>query len=122
MLMKGANVTGIDFLAFMAPDVEGAAAFFETHLGWQRTDGPPHAVVFDVKPIPVAVREPLFDLPEAPGAGIAPWILVDDTATRVQGMRAAGVKVLAEPQPGPFGLTATVEGPAGYALTLHDKA
>ena len=49
-------VTGPDFISLQVRDLERSAAFYEQYLGLKRSDaGPPHAVVFDTKPI-VRVR------------------------------------------------------------------
>ena len=51
-------VTGPDFISLQARDLERSAAFYEQYLGLKRSDaGPPHAVVFDTKPIAFAVRD-----------------------------------------------------------------
>jgi catechol 2,3-dioxygenase-like lactoylglutathione lyase family enzyme len=39
-------------------DLERSAAFYEQYLGLKRSEaGPPHAVVFDTKPLAFAVRD-----------------------------------------------------------------
>src|SRR5438876_360418 len=51
-------VTGPDFVSLQVRDLERSAAFYERYLGLKRSDaGPPHAVVFDTKPIAFAVRD-----------------------------------------------------------------
>ena len=51
-------VTGPDFISLQVRDLERSAAFYEQYLGLKRSDaGPPHAVVFDTKPIAFAVRD-----------------------------------------------------------------
>ena len=51
-------VTGPDFVSLQVRDLERSAAFYEQYLGLKRSDaGPPHAVVFDTKPIAFAVRD-----------------------------------------------------------------
>lgn len=111
---------GVDFVALQVPDVEQAAQWFERVLGWTRSAGPPHAVVFDTQPIPVAVREPLDDLAATsrPGLGTSVWVRVDDTRAMLDGLEADEVARSAEQ--GPFGWTATIIGPAGHHLTVHD--
>src|SRR6202020_112777 len=53
-------VTGPDFIALQVRDLDRAATFYERHLGLRRIPAsPPGAVVFDTKPVPFAVREPL---------------------------------------------------------------
>ena len=50
-------VTGPDFISLQVRDLERSAAFYEQYLGLKRSAGPPHAVVFDTKPIAFAVRD-----------------------------------------------------------------
>lgn len=121
--MATATVNGPDFLALQVRDVESAAAFFEQHLGLTRSPtAPPHAVVFDTRPIPFAVREPLpgTDLDSGrPGLGVALWLATDDAQALHDHLAAAGVTILAPPQDGPFGRMFTFTGPEGYLLTAH---
>ena len=54
-------VTGPDFISLQVRDLERSAVFYEQYLGLKRSDaGPPHAVVFDTKPIAFAVRDGPF--------------------------------------------------------------
>ncbi|MCK2215661.1 VOC family protein [Actinomadura sp. ATCC 31491] len=121
--MTTATVTGPDFVALQVRDLDAAAAFFEEHLGLTRAPvSPPHAVVFATRPIPFAVREPLpgTDLDAGrPGLGVALWLAADDAQALHDRLAAAGVRILAAPQDGPFGRTFTFTGPEGYALTVH---
>lgn len=116
-------MSGIDFVALQVRDLDAAAHFLETHLGWTRTPaGPPHAIVFATEPIPVAVREAFEELPvdPRPGVGTALWVKVDDTRASVRQMQAAGVELVGDIGEGPFGWTATIVGPEGHQLTVHD--
>jgi predicted enzyme related to lactoylglutathione lyase len=118
-------VTGLDFVSVQVSDLEHSAAFYEQHLGLTRQPGPPHAVVFDTKPIAFAVRDRVagFD-PEgaqAPGGGVALWFHAPDAQAIHDDLVAAGVTVGA-PIDGPFGYTFTVTDPDGYQITLHDRA
>lgn len=121
------TVTGPDFLAVQVRDLERAAEFYETRLGLRRLPGaPPHAVVFDTKPIPFAVREPLpgIDLDAAtprPGLGVVLWLHTDDAQALHDELVVAGVPIVAAPVDGPFGRTFTFADPDGYAITLHDQ-
>ena len=50
---------GPDFISLQVRDLERSALFYEHQLGLRRSmAGPPHAVVFDTNPVPLAVREP----------------------------------------------------------------
>ena len=52
-------VTGPDFLSLQARDLGASQAFYEQYLGLIRSQaGPPHAVVFETKPIAFALRDP----------------------------------------------------------------
>lgn len=45
-------VTGPDFISLQARDLDASQAFYERYLGLVRSPtGPPHAVVFETKPI-----------------------------------------------------------------------
>jgi catechol 2,3-dioxygenase-like lactoylglutathione lyase family enzyme len=72
-------VTGPDFISLQVRDLERSAAFYEQYLGLKRSDaGPPHAVVFDTKPIAFAVRDVVagvdLDAIAQPGQGMALWL------------------------------------------------
>ena len=64
---------GPDFISFQVRDIDSSQAFYERYLGLVRSPaGPPHAVVFDTKPIAFAIREvvPGTDLAGAAQPGI----------------------------------------------------
>ena len=72
-------VTGPDFISLQARDLAASQAFYEQYLGLVRSQaGPPHAVVFDTKPIAFALRDvvPGTDLASVaqPGIGAAIWL------------------------------------------------
>ena len=72
-------VTGPDFISLQVRDLERSAAFYQQYLGLKRSGaGPPHAVVFDTKPIAVAVRDVVagvdLDAIAQPGQGMALWL------------------------------------------------
>lgn len=120
------TVTGPDFIALQVRDLERSAQFYETSLGLRRApSSPPGAVVFATAPIPFAVREPLpgvdLDTTPRPGLGIALWLHCDAVQELHESLTAAGVPILADPAPGPFGLTFTFCDPDGYAITVHEK-
>ena len=76
-------VTGPDFISLQVRDLERSAAFYEQYLGLKRSDaGPPHAVVFDTKPIAFAVRDVIagtdLDAIAQPGQGMALWLHAPD--------------------------------------------
>jgi hypothetical protein len=53
-------VNGPDFISLQVRDLERSAAFYEQFLGLTRQPGPPHAVVFNSKPVAFAVRGVLY--------------------------------------------------------------
>ena len=119
-------VTGPDFLALQVRDLDRSATFYESRLGLRRLPASsPGAVVFDTKPVPFAVREPLpgTDLEGAsprPGVGVSLWLLADAAQEVHDRLVAAGVPILSAPVDGPFGRMFTFVDPDGYALTVHD--
>lgn len=119
-------VTGPDFISLQVRDLERSAAFYERYLGLKRADaGPPHAVVFDTKPIAFAVRDlvpgtDLDALPQ-PGRGVALWLHAPDAQSIHDDLAAAGTTIVTAPVDGPFGRTFTFADPDGYQVTLHDR-
>jgi predicted enzyme related to lactoylglutathione lyase len=117
-------VTGPDFVSLQARDLAAAQAFYERYLGLVRSPaGPPHAVVFETKPIAFALREvvPGTDL-SRPGSGAAIWLHATDVQDIHDALAADGHTILTPPFDGPFGRTFTFADPEGYAITLHDRA
>jgi predicted enzyme related to lactoylglutathione lyase len=115
---------GPDFVSLQVRDIERSAAFYEQYLGLARSPaGPAHAVVFDTKPVALAVREPLpgvdLDALGQPGAGIALWLHAPDAQDIHDALADAGTTIVAEPFDGPFGRTFTFADPDGYQVTLH---
>lgn len=117
---------GPDFVALQVRDMDAAATFFEQQLGMRRAAvSPPHAVVFDTKPIPFAVREllPGVDLaePARPGLGVVLWFRTSDAHSLHDRLAAGGVKILTPMADSPFGPVFSFEGPEGYTLTAHAR-
>ena len=120
-------VTGPDFISLQVRDLEGSAAFYEKFLGLTRAAfSPPHAVVFDTKPIALAVRDIApgvdFDAIPQPGHGMALWLHAPDAQEIHDALVAAGITITAPPIDGPFGRTFTFADPNGYQVTIHDRA
>lgn len=117
------GIDGPDFVALQVRDVEAAAAFCEKHLGLRRAPAsPPGAVVFDTRPTPFAVREPLAgtDLDAGrPGLGVALWFATPDAQALHDRLTADGIKVLTPLTDSPFGPMFSFVGPEGYVLTVH---
>lgn len=120
------SVIGPDFISLQVSDLEGSAEFYQHYLGLVRSQaGPPHAVVFDTKPIAFALRDlmPGVELSAGtqPGLGVALWLNAPDTQDIHDKLAAAGVKITSAPIDGPFGRTFTFADPDGYLITLHSK-
>ena len=118
--------TGPDFLSLQVRDLAASQAFYERYLGLVRSPaGPPHAVVFDTKPIAFALRDivqgtDLGSVPQ-PGIGAAIWLHATDVQAIHDALVADGGTIVAAPIDGPFGRTFTFADPDGYHITLHDR-
>jgi catechol 2,3-dioxygenase-like lactoylglutathione lyase family enzyme len=121
------SATGPDFISIQVRDLNASQAFYERYLGLVRSPaGPPHAVVFDTKPIAFALREiiPGTDLGVVPqpGIGVALWLHATDVQAIHDALAADGRTIVSAPIDGPFGRTFTFADPDGYQITLHDRA
>jgi predicted enzyme related to lactoylglutathione lyase len=119
--------TGPDFISLQARDLDASQAFYEQYLGLVRSQArPPHAVVFETKPIAFALRDvvPGTDLASAaqPGIGAAIWLHATDVQAIHDALAAGGHTIVSAPVDGPFGRTFTLADPDGYQITLHDRA
>ncbi|MEV7306074.1 VOC family protein [Streptomyces microflavus] len=119
--------TGPDFISFQVRDLDVSQAFYERYLGLVRSQaGPPHAVVFETKPIAFAVRDALpgTDLASVPqpGVGAAIWLHATDVQAIHDALATDGHTIVSAPVDGPFGRTFTFADPDGYQVTLHDRA
>lgn len=119
------TVTGPDFIALQVRDLATSAEFYEQRLGLVRaSQSPPGAVVFATSPVAFAVREPLpgvdLESVERPGLGVALWLHAEDAQALYDALLGAGVPIVQQPTPTPFGLTFTFLDPDGYAVTIHD--
>jgi catechol 2,3-dioxygenase-like lactoylglutathione lyase family enzyme len=119
-------VTGPDFISLQVRDLAASQAFYERYLGLVRSPaGPPHAVVFDTKPVAFAVRDltPGTDLATAtqPGIGVGIWLHATDVRAIHDTLLADGYAIVFAPIDGPFGRTFTLADPDGYQVTLHDR-
>ena len=120
-------VTGPDFVSLQVRDLDASQAFYETYLGLVRSPaGPPHAVVFDTRPIAFAVRDLVpgtdLDAVRQPGLGTAVWLHATDVQDIHDALAAAGHTIVSAPVDGPFGRTFTCADPDGYHVTLHDRS
>jgi predicted enzyme related to lactoylglutathione lyase len=119
--------TGPDFISLQARDLDASQAFYEQYLGLVRSQaGPPHAVVFETKPIAFALRDvvPGTDLASVaqPGIGAAIWLHATDVQAIHDALVAGSHTIVSAPIDGPFGRTFTFADPDGYQVTLHDRA
>src|SRR6201994_4300730 len=119
-------VTGPDFISLQARNLDASQAFSEQSLALVRPPaGPPHAVVFETKPIAFALRDvvPGTDLASAaqPGIGAAIWLHATDVQAIHDALAADGHTIVSAPVDGPFGRTFTFADPDGYQVTLHDR-
>jgi predicted enzyme related to lactoylglutathione lyase len=119
--------TGPDFISLQTRDLPASQAFYERYLGLVRSPaGPPHAVVFETKPIAFALRDivPGTDLESAPrpGIGAAIWLHATDVQEIHDALATDGHTIVTAPVDGPFGRTFTFADPDGYHVTLHDRA
>jgi predicted enzyme related to lactoylglutathione lyase len=136
---------GPDFISLQARDLDASQAFYEQYLGLVRSQaghasqafyeqylglvrsqaGPPHAVVFETKPIAFALRDvvPGTDLASVaqPGIGAAIWLHATDVQAIHDALVADGHTIVSAPIDGPFGRTFTFADPDGYQITLHDR-
>ncbi|MXG91249.1 VOC family protein [Nocardioides flavescens] len=120
-------VTGPDFVSLQTRDLERAAEFYTRYLGLARSQaGPPHAVVFETRPIAFALRDLVagtdLDAAPQPGVGAAIWMHSTDVQAIHDALAADGHTVVTEPFDGPFGRTFTFADLDGYHVTLHDRA
>lgn len=121
------SVIGPDFISLQVTNLESSATFYQNHLGLVRSQaGPPHAVVFETKPIAFALRDLMPEVKlgtdTQPGLGVALWLHAPDAQAIHDKLLAAGVEITSAPIDGPFGRTFTFADPDGYLITLHSKA
>lgn len=118
---------GPDFISLQVSDLDASQAFYEQYLDLRRSPtGPPHAVVFDTKPIAFALRDIVPGTTLAsiaqPGIGTAVWFHAPDTQAIHDSLVADNHTIVSPPMDGPFGRTFTFSDPDGYHITLHDRA
>lgn len=118
---------GPDFLSLQVRDLDASQAFYENYLGLDRSkEGPPHAVVFETKPIAFALRDLLpgtdLDTVAQPGIGVALWFHATEVQDTHDALLSDGHPIVSAPIDGPFGRTFTFADLDGYQITLHDRA
>ena len=113
---------GPDFIALQVRDLAASAQFYKDVFGFEaENQGPPGAVVLKTLPIALALREPLYPLPEAGplGIGLALWVACDDADKLHDQIIARGGAILSPPADGPFGRFFVASDPDGYRITFH---
>jgi catechol 2,3-dioxygenase-like lactoylglutathione lyase family enzyme len=120
-----AAVVGPDFIALQVRDLRRSRAFYTEQLGLRPAkSSPPGAVVFDTRPVPFAIREPLVSLDASPklGWGVSLWLAVDDAQGLHDKLVTAGTPVPQPLSPGAFGPQFSFVDPDGYLITVHQPA
>jgi predicted enzyme related to lactoylglutathione lyase len=113
---------GPDFIALQVRNLVASRKFYVEVFGFEAApQSPPGAVVLKTVPIPLALREPLHELPEkAPlGVGMVLWIACSDADALHDRIVERGGKILNPLADGPFGRFFVAGDPDGYAITFH---
>ncbi|NDK30305.1 VOC family protein [Nesterenkonia haasae] len=119
--------TGPDFISLQVRNLDASQKFYEKYLGLVRSPaGPPHAVVFDTRPIAFALRDLVpgtdLDAVAQPGIGAAIWLHATGVQEIHDALVADAQTIVIAPFDGPFGRTFTFADLDGYQITLHDRA
>ena len=113
------------FISIQVSDVKRSAEFYEQHLGAIRDtfDFGPDAVAYVGWPTFAlsAARRPGQSGPSPDTTTIQLWWRASDAQALCDKVKAAGVRILAEPFDGPFGRTFTMADPDGYRVTVYEK-
>ncbi|QOL79374.1 VOC family protein [Pseudooceanicola spongiae] len=113
---------GPDLIGIQVKDLDAARSFYTDVVGLTVSPfGPPGAVVFDTKPIPFAVRTPVFDLDavETLGQGGALWFGCDDADALHVHLIEQDVAIDFAPTDGAFGGYFAFRDPFGDTITAH---
>ncbi len=113
---------GPDFLALQVRNLAASRKFYTDTFGFEVSDHcPPGAVIFKTEPIPLALRDPLDELPEAGslGVGMVLWIACTDADALHNLIIKRGGVILSPLTDGPFGRFFVASDPDGYAITFH---
>ncbi|MCG7389672.1 VOC family protein [Pantoea sp. ACRSB] len=117
-----ATLIGPDFIALQVRDLAASRKFYTEIYGFEASPHcPPGAVIFKTEPIPLALREPLRELPEkgSPGAGLVLWIACTDADALHDRIISRGGTILSPLADGPFGRFFVTADPDGYEITFH---
>lgn len=92
-------------------------AFYESLLGWRRTEGPPGLTLF------AGAKGPFAAVSDAEGTvGWIPYAQVDDVDAATTKAMTLGATLLKEKTRGPAGSFSIVRDPGGAAIALWQKA
>lgn len=113
---------GPDFIALQVRDLAASRKFYVETFGFEvSAHCPPGAVIFKTEPIPLALRDPLYPLPEVGplGMGMVLWIACTDADVMHDAVVMRGGAILSPLADGPFGRFFVAGDPDGYAITFH---
>ncbi|NVM75265.1 putative enzyme related to lactoylglutathione lyase [Duganella sp. SG902] len=113
---------GPDFIALQVRDLAASRKFYLETFGFEASAHcPPGAAIFKTAPIPLALREPLRQLPETGplGVGMVLWIACADADAMHDAIVQRGGAILSPLADGPFGRFFVAADPDGYAITFH---
>jgi len=116
------HLIGPDFIGIQVENIEAARTFYTEVVGLTLAPrSPPGAFVFDTRPVPFAVRQPVVDLEATDklGWGIALWFGCDDADALHAHLAEQGIQIEFSPKDGPFGRYFAFRDPFGYSITAH---
>ena len=98
-------------------NVRDSVKFYESLLGWKRTDGPPGMTMF------AGTSGPFAAVGDEQGAsGWIPYAQVDDVDLATKKAQKLGATLLKDKTRGPAGEFAIIRDPGGAAVALWQKA
>lgn len=113
---------GPDFIALQVRDLAASTKFYKEVFGFEgEAQSPPGAVVLKTRPISLALRNPIWPLPEAGplGVGMALWVACDNADQFHDLISERGGVILSPVGDSPFGRFFVAADPDGYAITFH---
>jgi predicted enzyme related to lactoylglutathione lyase len=118
------KITEIAFTGYPVTDMKRARAFYEEVLGLT----PSHVfsdanfawVEYDIGPGTISISNGAPDWKPNPGGGVAGFE-VEDFATAIAGLKAAGTKFLVEPMESPVCHMAVISDPDGNSICIHKR-
>lgn len=113
---------GPDFIALQVRDLAASSTFYMEIFGFKAAaQSPPGAVVLKTAPVPLALREPIRQLPETGplGVGMVLWIACENADAMHDLVVERGGTILSPLADGPFGRFFVAADLDGYAITFH---